>query len=51
MTREEQQRDKQARKEAKIALRNERKREEQEARNWQKMVIRWKQLGAWIEIN
>ena len=49
MTREQQRQEKEARKTAKNNLRLERQEANQEARNWQKMVIRMKQLGAWIE--
>lgn len=50
MTREQQRETKEAKKQAKIALKNERKQANQEARAWQKMVIRLKVLGAWIEV-
>ena len=51
MTREQQRQAKEARKAAKIALKIEKKQANQEARAWQKMVIRFKALGAWIEGN
>ena len=48
-TRQEQAAEKQARKTAKNALKQQRQEARREDRNWQKMVIRLKQLGAWIE--
>lgn len=49
MTRDEQHKQKDAKKQAKIALRIERRDQEKDARNWQKFIIRMKMLGALIE--
>jgi len=51
MTRQEQAAIKEAKKQAKAAARIEKREQERENRNWQKMVIRFKALGAWIEGN
>ena len=48
MTREQQQQAKEAKKQAKIALKIEKKRDNQEARNWQKMIDRLNGLQALI---
>lgn len=49
MTRQEQAAIKEAKEQAKIALRIERRDQEKDARNWQKFIIRMKMLGALIE--
>lgn len=49
MTREEQRQIKQAKKEAKIALKLERRQEAIELKAWDKMVEKAKAKGAWIE--
>jgi hypothetical protein len=51
MTREEQRKLKEAKKQAKIALREQKKQDAQDFRAWQKMVERASSKGAWIEDN
>jgi len=49
MTREQQREIKEAKKQAKIALRIEAKQDRHELKNWNKSVEKWKAKGGWIE--
>lgn len=49
MTREQQRQAKEARKQAANTVRIEKRQDKQDKRNWDKMVIRAKAKGAWIE--